>query len=91
MRKKLPPEALRLCHAVGLATRCQVGRWVFIDTVAALLAPADRAREAALLEAAITSGLVEVNPGKEAHSIKLAAAGLDACHAALQPDRRRKR
>lgn len=80
----LKPDAasLRLCHAVGLATRIRVGRWVSIDAALDHLAAADRESEEALLQAAVASGLVEVNPGPVAHSVKLMADGLEACRAA---------
>jgi hypothetical protein len=38
--------ALRLCYAVELATRVQVGRWVAIDAAVALLSVYDQAAEA---------------------------------------------
>lgn len=72
------PAALRVCQAVGLATRVRVGRWVAIGDALAHLTAGDRAG----LDAALEAGLVEINPGAEAHSVKLTAAGLDACRAA---------
>lgn len=82
---KLAADAVRLCHAVGLATRLRVGRWVSIEAALTHLAVADRAREVSLLEAAMAGGLVQVNPGETAHSISLTAAGLDLCRAATTP------
>lgn len=76
------PAALRVCHAVGLASRVRVGQWVAIRDVLAHLPAGDRAGPDAALEAAVSAGLVEVNPGAEPHSVKLTAAGLDACRAA---------
>lgn len=85
MKSKSPsPAARRLCHAVGLATRVRVGRWVAIRDALALLPATDRASGDAMLEAAISAGLVEINSPDtaKAHSVKLTAAGLDACRAA---------
>jgi hypothetical protein len=41
----------RRCHAVDLATRVKVGRWVGIDDAVALLPAADQAAKAELLAA----------------------------------------
>lgn len=81
-RPRPSPTALRLCHAVGLATRVHVGRWIAIRDVLAHLPAGDRAGLDAVIAAAVSAGLVEINPGAEAHSVKLTAAGLDACRAA---------
>lgn len=71
-------SVIRLCYAVGLATRQQASRWVAIEEVFALLSAADRADETWLLDAAVVSGLVSVNSGPAAHFIQLTEAGLDA-------------
>ena len=94
--KKPSAGALRLCHAVGLATRVKVGRWAPIVEVVALLPPADQAAERAVIEAAVEAGLVKMNgPLDVAHSIALTADGLEACTAAVagadRPQRRSRR
>lgn len=92
MKPKSPsPAARRLCHAVGLATRVHVGRWVAIRDVLAHLPAGDRAGLDAALEAGVSAGLVEINPGAEAHSVKLTAVGLEACRAATKVSPRAKR
>jgi hypothetical protein len=80
------PGALRLCHAVGLATRVNIRRWAAIYDAVALLPPADQEAELELLEAAIAAGLVIVNPGPITHSISLTAVGLEACQSAAAPE-----
>lgn len=62
--RKPSVAALRLCHAVGLATRVNVNRWVAIDTAVALLGPKDRANEAAMLESSrLWAGERQPRPG----------------------------
>lgn len=93
MKPQAPsPAALRLCHAIGLATELRVGRWVSIDTALALLPAKDRAAEAAILASAVAADLVALSgPVEVAHSVRLTAAGLDACRAAARISRRAKR
>jgi hypothetical protein len=55
-----------------------------IDTALARLASADRANEDALIEAAVASGLVVLNDGPVAHSIKPTEAGLRVCQTAAR-------
>jgi hypothetical protein len=79
----------RLCHAVGLATKVRVGRWVAISKVVELLPVVDQADDEALIAAAVEAGLVTVNSGPFAHSISLTAAGLAACRSLAEPERER--
>jgi hypothetical protein len=80
--------ALRLCHAVGLATKVRVGRWTAISTVIELLPVVDQANDDAVIAAAVAAGLVAVNSGPIAHSISLTAASLDACRSLADPERK---
>jgi hypothetical protein len=75
---------LRLCLAVGLATRLRVGRWVAISDVFEMLPAIDRADDDAVITAAVASGLVAINTGPTADSIRLTEAGLAACWAAAR-------
>jgi hypothetical protein len=72
-----------------MATRVRVGRWVAISDVIELLPVVDQADDDSLIAAAVSSGLVAVNPGPTVHSISLTAAGLDACQLLAEPERKR--
>jgi hypothetical protein len=87
---KADAATLRLCHAVGLATRVRVGRWAAISEIIEILPVIDQVQDETLLAAAVASGLITINSGPIAHSIAFTAAGLDLCRSMAEPEWKRR-
>jgi hypothetical protein len=90
-RKPSPAAITRVCLAVGLATKMQVGRWVAISKLVELLPVVDQADYEAAIAAAFTAGLVTINPGRRSRSIKLTEAGVETCQRTADPERPSRR